>query len=67
MDKPTSPEMILKDADRIFGNACKLLQRSFHHERKRIVFDGAAGEVEETGFNYFGDLLAEADRARGAQ
>jgi hypothetical protein len=45
----------------------RTLQRGFHHEGKRIVFDGVVGEVEDGGFNYFADLLAEADRARGAQ
>jgi hypothetical protein len=38
MDKPTSPEMILKDADRIFGQACKLLQRSGNHAPQFILF-----------------------------
>jgi hypothetical protein len=41
----------------------RTLQRSFHHEGKRIMFDGAAGEVGEAGFNYISELLAEADRA----
>lgn len=45
----------------------RTLQRSFHHEGKRIVFDGAAGEFEDAGFSYISELLAEADRARAAQ
>jgi hypothetical protein len=45
----------------------RLLQRTFHHEGKHIVFDGEAKEVDSSGFNYFADLLAEADRARGSQ
>ena len=45
----------------------RLLQRTFHHEGKRIVFDGEPNELDSSGFNYFADLLAEADRARGAQ
>jgi hypothetical protein len=38
MGKATSPEMILKDADRIFGHACKFLQRSGNHAPQFILF-----------------------------
>src|SRR5260370_34207670 len=38
MGKPTSPEMILKDADRIFSHACKILQRSGNHAPQFILF-----------------------------
>jgi hypothetical protein len=45
----------------------RMVQRAFHHEGKHIVFDGAAKDMEDGGFNYVSELLAEADRARGAQ
>jgi hypothetical protein len=43
----------------------RLLQRTFHHEGKHIVFDGEAKELDSAGFNYFADLLAEADCRAG--
>jgi hypothetical protein len=38
MGKSISPETILKDADRTFGHACKILQRSGNHSPQFILF-----------------------------
>ena len=62
---PDRREILMMSAVTRVGR--RLLQRTLHHEGKRIVFDGEARELEATGFYYFGDLLAETDRERGAQ
>jgi hypothetical protein len=63
-DMPDKREMLMMCAVTRAGR--RMLQQDFDHEGKRIALDGEVKEVK-LSFDKFGELLAEADRVRGAQ